>query len=220
MLTPVADRLAHVRAVLLDMDGTLVDSDAAVERAWLRWAAEYGVDPAAIVPIMHGSPASVTVGHVAPGLTRAEVAAAAGRQLELQYDDVADVVPIRGAAELFEVIGQLGLAWAVVTSADRRLAQVRLAAAGIAPPVLVVLEDVAVGKPDPEGFLAAAQCLGVPIDRCLVVEDSEPGIEAGRRAGALVVGLRSLPADIGAADLAEVATLLRDYSEPVLGLTG
>jgi sugar-phosphatase len=220
LLTPAAERLAHIHAVLLDMDGTLVDSDAAVERAWLRWAAEYGVDPASIVPIMHGSPASVTVSRVAPHLTEAEVVAAAGRQLELQYDDVADVVPIRGAAELIEVVRQLGLPWAVVTSADRRLAQARLAAAEITPPVLVALEDVAVGKPDPEGFLAAAHRLGVPIDRCLVVEDSEPGIEAGRRAGALVAGLRSLPADISASGLAEIAALLRDRSESLLGLTG
>ena len=52
-------RLEAVSAVLLDMDGTLVDSDAAVERAWSAWAAEYDVDLAAVLAIAHGTPAEL-----------------------------------------------------------------------------------------------------------------------------------------------------------------
>jgi sugar-phosphatase len=48
--------LPRPAAVLLDMDGTLVDSDAAVERAWTHWSAEHGVDPDAVLAIAHGSP--------------------------------------------------------------------------------------------------------------------------------------------------------------------
>jgi HAD superfamily hydrolase (TIGR01509 family) len=96
----------------------------------------------------------------------------------------------------------------VVTNADERLARSRLDAAGVRPPVLVTTDDVDAGKPDPAGFLLAAQRLGVPIERCLVVEDSAPGAEAGRRAGAVVAGLRGLPADVPVDDLAEVASLL------------
>ncbi len=102
-----------------------------------------------------------------------------------------------------------GLPWAVVTSADARLARARLDAAGVHPPVLVTVDEVSAGKPDPEGFVLAARRLGIPIERCLVVEDSVPGAEAGRRAGALVAGLRGLPADVPVEDLSEVASLLR-----------
>ena len=53
--------LSDVEAVLLDMDGTLVDSDAAVERAWTTWAGEFGADAAAVLAIAHGAPADTTV---------------------------------------------------------------------------------------------------------------------------------------------------------------
>jgi len=198
----------RIGAVLLDMDGTLVDSDAAVERAWREWAREFDVDHATIEPVMHGSPSDTTIRLVAPAMTTTEVEVAARRQLELQYDDVGDIVLARGGRQLLQRLAATGLPWAVVTSADCRLARARLDAAGVRPPVLVTVDDVSAGKPDPEGFLLAARRLGVPIERCLVVEDSAPGAEAGRRAGAVVAGLRGLPADVPVDDLAEVAALL------------
>src|SRR5689334_10238333 len=109
-------------AVLLDMDGTLVDSDAAVERAWLTWAAEAGVPAQLIIPNMHGNPAPTTIRAVQPHLDAAGVQRAAARQLELQYADLDDVVATPGAARLLIVLKELDLPWAVVTSADRRLA--------------------------------------------------------------------------------------------------
>src|SRR5690349_11285663 len=99
------------------MDGTLVDSDAAVERAWRSWAAAYGVDPAAVLAFAHGAPADRTVRLARPDLDEAGVAEAAARQLALQYDDLSDVVPTPGALDL---LAALPLPWAVVTSADVR----------------------------------------------------------------------------------------------------
>ena len=148
--------LSRVQAVLLDMDGTLVDSDAAVERAWLTWASEYRVDMGSVPLIAHGMPALGNVRRLRPDLSEAEAAAAAQRQLELQYDDVADVTAAPGAAELLGELDRLGLPWAVVTSADPTLARVRLAAARIRPALLVTSADVRAGKPDPEGYLQAA----------------------------------------------------------------
>ena len=67
--------LSRVQAVLLDMDGTLVDSDAAVERAWQAWAVEYGVDLGDGPPIAHGMPALGNVLRLRPDLTPEQAAA-------------------------------------------------------------------------------------------------------------------------------------------------
>jgi sugar-phosphatase len=200
--------LRDLAAVLLDMDGTLVDSDAAVERAWLTWGDEYGVDGATATVIGHGRPSEPTVRTMRPDLDDAGVAAAAQRQLELEYDDLDDVVATPGAHELLDLLARLGLPWAVVTSADTRLARARLGAAGIEPPVLVTVDDIAAGKPDPEGYLRAAELLGVPIGKCLVVEDAEAGVVAGRAAGARTAALRGLDADVSIRSLKDLSALI------------
>ena len=69
--------LSQVQAVLLDMDGTLVDSDAAVERSWRTWAAEYPVDPGHRPLIAPGLPALANVRRLRPDLSQDEAAAAA-----------------------------------------------------------------------------------------------------------------------------------------------
>jgi HAD superfamily hydrolase (TIGR01509 family) len=200
--------LTHVRAVLLDMDGTLVESDAAVERAWRAWSREYGLAEEESLALAHGRPAESTARRLLPGLDDDAVHLAAQRQLDLQYDDLSDVHATTGAEELLGVLARRQLPWAVVTSADVRLARARLSAAGIDPPVLVTVEDVTAGKPDPEGYLLAARRLGVVPGECLVVEDSQPGIDAGRAAGMAVAALRGLPAEVPISDLGQLARLL------------
>jgi sugar-phosphatase len=200
--------LAMVRAVLLDMDGTLVDSDAAVERAWRSWAHENGVDPAAVLAIAHGSPGERTIRRLLPDATDAMVAAGTARQLELEYDDLSDVTSTPGAAELVATLGRLGLPWAVVTSADTKLAKLRLGAADIDPPVLVSRDDVTVGKPDPEGYLRAAELLDVPPEHCLVVEDTTVGVQSGQAAGAMTAALKGVDADLRLTDLHQLVRLL------------
>jgi sugar-phosphatase len=200
--------LRDIEAVLFDMDGTLVNSDGAVERAWMTWAAEYGVDGAEAIALAHGSPSESTVRKLLPHLDEAAIAVAAARQLELQYDDLSDVVAAPGAFEALDVLARRGLRWAVVTSADLRLARARLGTAGITPPVLVTTDDIAAGKPDPAGYLRAAELLGVPASRCLAVEDADVGLAAARAAGARTAALRGLDGDVSIATLAELAALL------------
>ena len=81
-------------------------------------------------------------------------------------------------------------------------------AAGIDAPVLVTVEDIAKGKPDPEGYLRAAELLETPPSACLVVEDAEVGLQAGRAAGAITAGLKGLSADVELTDLHQLADLL------------
>ncbi|MEU1762966.1 HAD-IA family hydrolase [Micromonospora sp. NPDC005652] len=207
--------LTTIDAVLFDMDGTLVNSDAAVERAWMAWAGEFSVDPAAVLAIAHGTSALHTIRQLLPQADAATVAAAAARQLALQYDDLADVVALRGAEELLGLLRRCGLPWAVVTGADAPLAKARLSAAGIRAPVLLTVDDVTAGKPDPEGYLLAARQLGVNIARCLVVEDAEAGVAAGRAAGAMVAALKGVPADLAIQDLGDLARQLPGLAEVV-----
>ncbi|MFF5297020.1 HAD family hydrolase [Paractinoplanes globisporus] len=199
---------ADIRAVLFDMDGTLVDSDRAVERSWLTWAAEYGADGPAAYEMAHGSPSEPTVRKLLAHRNEDEIRRAATRQLELQYDDLSDVVATPGALDLLAALGRKGLPWAVVTSADDRLAKARLTAAGITPRVLVTTDDVATGKPDPAGYLLAAELLGVPPENCLVVEDAEVGLQAARSAGAHTAALRGLDGDLRLRSLADLEKFL------------
>ena len=202
--------LDQVQAVLFDMDGTLVDSDAVVERSWRAWAARYGVDPDALLTFAHGMPAEATVRRFLPGRSDAEIALAARSQLAVEYDDVDGIVATDGAHDLLAVLDKLDIPWAIVTSADTPLTAVRLAAAGIEPPAVVITrDDVTSGKPDPEGYLAAARLLAVAPADTLVVEDSLPGVAAGRAAGARVAALKGVNGDLGIASL-------RDLTEPFL----
>jgi sugar-phosphatase len=128
--------------------------------------------------------------------------------MELQYDDLSDVEAAPGAAEVIPVIERRGIRWAVVTSADRELAKARLGAARIDVPVLVTIEDITRGKPDPEGYLHAAELLETPPEYCLVVEDAAVGVQAGHAAGALTAALKGLSGDLDLTDLNHLAQLL------------
>ncbi len=115
---------------------------------------------------------------------------AAFEEVELVTTDGVKEIP--GARRLLDGLADARVA--VVTSAPRALAEVRMAAAGVRiPEVLVSSEDVTRGKPDPEGYLTAASRLGVAPTDCLVIEDAEAGIRAGLASGArvLVVGSHS-----------------------------
>jgi len=111
------------------------------------------------------------------------------------------VRPVPGAAEV--LAGWVPHPWAAVTSGPRTLMRGRLGSAGLpVPRVLVSAEDVARGKPDPEGFTRAAAALGVRSADCVVVEDSPAGVVAGRAAGAYVVAITTThrASDLGGAD--------------------
>ncbi|MEV4898498.1 HAD hydrolase-like protein, partial [Nonomuraea sp. NPDC055795] len=122
--------MTDVEAVLLDMDGTLVDTDAAVERAWTSWCEEHGLEPARVLAVAHGNPGGVTVRRVLPHLDESAAAAATARLQAIQHADLSGIVPGAGAPELLATLARRGLPWAVVTSSDARMAKATLDAAG------------------------------------------------------------------------------------------
>jgi sugar-phosphatase len=172
-------------AVLFDMDGTLVDSTACVVRQWTLWARQHGLDVAQILEVSHGRRTIETMRDVAPHLAIEEEAA---RFEENELNDREGILAIQGAQALLNRMPPAQ--WAVVTSASRALATVRLECAGLpVPPVLISSGDVERGKPDPEGYLLAAHRLGVAARRCLVIEDTPAGLEAARAAGMEVLAV-------------------------------
>ena len=171
-------------AFLFDMDGTILDSSAVVERVWRAWATRHGIDPTELLASIHGVRAEDTIRRFGP--VGIDVAAEVALLHQEEMADVEGIVPIEGAEAL--IAGLDPNSWAVVTSAPRSLARVRLCSVGLPIPyTLVAAEDVKRGKPEPDGFLKAAMLLGVPIADCLVFEDSPSGIAAAKAAGAHVV---------------------------------
>lgn len=171
--------LLRGRAVLFDCDGVLVDSDASVTAAWSRWAREQALVVDEVLAVVHGRRSADTVASFVPPQQR-EAALALIDGYELAA--AADVHAMPGAAQLLDAMA--AGCWAVVTSGRRELALARLAAAGLPiPGVVITADDVRRGKPDPEGYLAAAGGLGVAAGEAIVVEDSPEGIQAGRAAG-------------------------------------
>jgi sugar-phosphatase len=167
------------------MDGTLVDSTSVVERQWKLFADRHGLDYARIMRISHGRRTIETICEVAPHLATPDILAEFDAA---EFDDRHGVVAVKGAADL---IGKLKAhEWAVVTSASRALARDRLHTVSLpVPSVLVGADDVQEGKPDPQGYLAAARRLGVERSSCLVFEDTVPGLEAARAAGMRAIGI-------------------------------
>ncbi len=184
----------RVAAVLLDMDGTLVDSHAVVERLWREWSLTHGIDPERTLAIIHGRQGQESMAILLPDRPHEVNIAENQELLAREVAQLDGVVAIDGADQLIR--GLDGLPHALVTSANVPLATARMGAAGLRmPDVTVTAEDVAASKPDPEGFLAAAAALGVDPAQCVVVEDSENGILAGLAAGMRVIGVGPHAAD-------------------------
>jgi mannitol-1-/sugar-/sorbitol-6-phosphatase len=199
----------RVKAVLFDIDGTLVDSTPVVERSWRTWAAEFGVDVEELMRVCHGRRTEDTVAEfVAP----AQRAIAVARLQALEMADFDGVTALPGAQQLLD--GLPRRLWAAVTSGERPLMTARLDAARLPiPDILICAEDVAAGKPNPEGYLKAAAGLGFDASQCVVVEDAPAGIAAGLAAGAQVLAVTTThdadqvsSADVIVADLSWVRT--------------
>jgi len=170
-------------AFLFDMDGTLLNSSAVVDRVWGSWAKRHGIDAATLLASVHGVRAEDTIRRFAG--TTVDVAKETQWILEAEVKDVDGVVAVEGINAFIDALDPG--TWGIVTSAPRALAEVRLRAVSLPiPEVMITAEDVQRGKPDPQGFLLGAQRLGVGIGECLVFEDSPAGVAAAKAAGAQV----------------------------------
>jgi mannitol-1-/sugar-/sorbitol-6-phosphatase len=173
------------RAILFDLDGVLVDSAERVEKTWREWAARHRLDAELVIAAAHGRRTVETVALVAPGLSADDEL----RALETSEATNSDgVYEIAGARDLLQLLPPRR--WAVVTSGIRAVAEFRIRYTGLpTPAVMICAEDISRGKPDPEGYLAAAGRLGFSPADCVVIEDAPPGIEAAKAAGMRAIGI-------------------------------
>jgi sugar-phosphatase len=195
-------------ALLFDMDGVLVDSSDIIERSWMAWAARHNLDKARLAHMIHGRKALHVVREIAPHLD-------AEAQLQIlirqEMEDAQGPLVFDGAARLLRALPRKR--WAIVTSAPRAIATQRLQQGDLPiPDVLICAEDVAAGKPDPQGYLNAAQALGLAPADCVVVEDSLPGVAAGKAAGMRVLGVATTHRAEELRDADFVAPALADIS--------
>ena len=180
----------ETQALLFDMDGTIIDSRAHVDRAWTAWCERHGLALEDVRPFTHGVRTADTLRRVAPEL---DIAAETAwiEALDLGRDGIGVV------AGVDRVLARLPNArWAVVTSAPRPLLEARFACCGLALPSAVVsAETVSRGKPSAEPYRQAAEKLGVDPRDCIVFEDAPAGLTSALAAGCRVVlvgGLQSV----------------------------
>ena len=180
-----------LKALLVDFDGTLVDSEYANAAAYAAALAERGIaaEPAALVPLIGARAWSEFLPRLvagAPGVDPAEVA----RRKRSIYPELFDLIrPNLALAGLIRAARQGGLAAALVTTAASASTEAILARFGLRElfDLLICGDHVARPKPDPEAYRLAAERLGVTAEECLVIEDSETGIAAAHAFGGQVL---------------------------------
>jgi len=182
----------QIDAVLLDMDGTLLDTEPSYVSALTAALDAFGY------------PDGTATCHALIGIPGAECEALLRARYgeSFPFADVIEAFAARsdeifqaglrlkpGTIELLDALREAGRPMAVVTSTPRRTAERHLTFGGIRArfDTLVTCDDVARGKPSPDIYLLAAERLGVRPRACVAIEDSNPGIAAAYAAGAIPV---------------------------------
>lgn len=178
------------RGFLFDLDGTLVDSLPAVERAWSQWGARHGIAADEILDFIHGKQAITSLRHFMAGQPEAAIQAEFVALEQAEAADTEGVQALPGAVSLLNRLNALQIPWAIVTSGSMPVAQARHRAAGLPmPDVFITAEQVAKGKPEPDPYLLGAEKLGLAASSCVVAEDAPAGILSGLSAGCAVIAI-------------------------------
>ncbi len=184
-------------ALILDLDGTLIDTVYAHVFSWQRALAEAGmaVDGWKIhrrIGMSGGLFARAVARELGRELSAAEAERLQRRHGELFREILPERRPLPGAVELLATLRSAGVKHGIATSGRHPEIDASLASLGVGPETVVVDRgDVLHAKPAPDLFLACRERLGVPAEDCYVVGDAVWDLLAARRARMLSVGLLS-----------------------------
>jgi mannitol-1-/sugar-/sorbitol-6-phosphatase len=171
------------KAIIFDLDGTLVDSSSVVRRVMEAWCLKHNVPLQSVLDVCAGGRTEDTVALVAPHLCAKSEALEIER---LESTALDGLTPIPGACRFLEELA--AHTWAIVTSSSTLTAKPKLEACGMpVPTVLIAAESVDHGKPHPEPFLKTAAKLRASPEECLVFEDADNGVNSALAAGCSVV---------------------------------
>jgi mannitol-1-/sugar-/sorbitol-6-phosphatase len=184
------------RAVLFDVDGTLIDALAGQQRIWHEWAARFQLDPVLVYETALRTRPVDTATELLAEEDRAAAVALFNR-LEDAEAVSGDIRSIDGASKLLATL--TGRKWALVTSNAAHRVSRRFERLGLPLPTVIVDNAATdVGKPHPDPYLLAARLLKVQPSECLVIEDSASGVTAGLAAGMTVWSVNGTVPVIGA----------------------
>ena len=185
-------------AFVFDLDGTLVDSVYQHVLAWHEALQSEGVQLAVWrihrkIGMSGGLLTNILLRETGVDLSAERIERLQRRHAEAYKRVASQIQPLPGARALIAALTDAGIPWAIATSGRMETAAPVLATLGVSPErVPVITRDlVKYAKPDPDLFLAAADCLGVSIQAASVVGDSVWDMLAARRAHSLGIGLLS-----------------------------
>jgi sugar-phosphatase len=202
----------RVCGLLLDLDGTLVDSTAVVDKHWGRIADELGLPRTEVVGRFHGMTAAETMRKIAPSLSDTEISSLVNDLLAGEIADADLVSALPGALALLERLPDD--AWVVVTSGPLELAVARLAGAGLPRPErLVTAESVSSGKPEPDPYLLGAELLGHAPADCLAIEDAPAGVRSAVTAGCQCLGLRTTHGELEVPSVPDLSSVRLSFDD-------
>jgi beta-phosphoglucomutase len=208
--------MSELKAVLFDLDGTLLDNNEFHLKAWKQYLEESGkkISDEDFKENISGRTNKDAIEHVYDKQMSEEEASEYYLKKEEIYRKMyePEIAPINGLIDFLKELKERNITMAIATSGI----PVNIDFMFDHVPIkeffseIVKAEDISKGKPDPEIFLKTAQALNIPAENCIVFEDSTSGVEAGKAAGMKVVALTTThtPEELNKADL-----VINDYTE-------
>lgn len=191
--------------LLIDLDGTLVDSRQAIAEAWSNWARQYGISDDAVRAALGGTSSDT----LAKLVTATQLSEALSLITKLELETSIDVKASPGASEFISSIPPNK--WSLVTSSRMTVARARMARAGLPLPRIVVCsDDYSRGKPDPEPYLVAIKRVGLRSTDLLAIEDSTIGITSAKSAQLRVIATAACS---DSRDLEQASSIVSDLSK-------
>jgi HAD superfamily hydrolase (TIGR01509 family) len=200
-------------AVIFDMDGVIAHTNPDHKIAIQQFCAEHGIELNELTfkNKIYGRTNRDWITNVFGEITD-EQRDAYGREKEALFRKIYTPEPVTGLVKFLDMLVENSIPRAVATSAPSENVDFILDTIGIRKYFGIILDErnVTLGKPNPEIYIKTAKALGLPNDKCIVIEDSISGITAGRKSGSKVIGITTTHTP---EELAETNLVIHDFND-------